>query len=168
MSRPRKNRPEHNNQRSLRFESLEPRHLLAAVPFITQTEVESLLSRAAGATSTQDAIIAIVDRGGHILGVRVEQDALTAFPDTATRVFAIDGAVAEARTAAFFANNEAPLTSRTIRSLSQSTITEREVESNPTVPVPTNPAQNPFVDGNPISRTFGPGVVAAIGLGGHF
>ena len=140
----------------------------AALPYITKAEVENLLARAAGATSTQDAIIAIVDRGGRILGVRMEQGVLTNIPDMATRVFAIDGAVAKARTAAFFANDQAPLTSRTIRSLSQTTITEREVESNPTVPVPADPAQNPFVDANPISRTFGPGVVAAIGLGGHF
>jgi uncharacterized protein GlcG (DUF336 family) len=140
----------------------------ASLPFITACEVETLLARAAGATSTEDAIIAIVDRGGTILGVRMEQGVLDAIPDTLTRVFAIDGAVAKARTAAFFANDQAPLTSRTIRSLSQSTITEREVESNPTVPDPTDPAQNPFVDANPIARTFGPGFVAPIGVGGHF
>lgn len=140
----------------------------ASLPYITAAEVETLLARAAGATSSQDAIIAIVDRGGRILGVRTEAGVLTNIPDSLTRVFAIDGAVAKARTAAFFANNEAPLTSRTIRSLSQSTITERQVESNPTVPDPLNPAQNPFNDGNPISRTFGPGTVAVIGVGGHF
>jgi len=140
----------------------------AAQPFITACEVETLLARAAGATSTQDAIIAIVDRGGTILGVRVEQSVLDNIPDLLTRVFAIDGAVAKARTAAFFANNQAPLTSRTIRSLSQSTITEREVESNPTVPNPLDPAQNPFNGANPISRTFGPGFVAPVGVGGHF
>jgi uncharacterized protein GlcG (DUF336 family) len=140
----------------------------AALPFITEAEVENLLARAAGATSTQDAIIAIVDRGGNILGVRMEQGVLNNIPDMLTRVFAIDGAVAKARTAAFFANNQAPLTSRTIRSLSQTTITEREVESNPTVPDPLDPSQNPFVDANAISRTFGPGLVAPIGIGGHF
>src|SRR5262245_7704247 len=140
----------------------------AALPFITEAEVENLLARAAGATSTEDGIIAIVDRGGRILGVRVEQGVLNNIPDMTTLVFAIDGAVAKARTAAFFANNQAPLTSRTIRSLSQTTIIEREVESNPTVPNPLDPAQNPFVDANPISRTFGPGVVAPIGVGGHF
>jgi uncharacterized protein GlcG (DUF336 family) len=138
----------------------------AAQLFITKAEVETLLARAAGATSSQDAIIAIVDRGGRILGVRVEQGVLTNIPDTLTRVFAIDGAVAKARTAAFFANDQAPLTSRTIRSLSQTTITEREVESNPTVPLPG--VQNPFNDLDPISRTFGPGLVAPIGVGGHF
>ena len=140
----------------------------AGLNYITAAEVETLLARAAGATSTQDAIIAIVDRGGRILGVRMEQGVLDAIPDLLTRVFAIDGAVAKARTAAFFANNQAPLTSRTIRNLSQSTITEREVESNPTVPVPGDPGQNPFFNPNPISRTFGPGVVAPIGVGGHF
>src|SRR5439155_7657500 len=63
---------------------------------------------------------------------------------------------------------EAPAASRTLRSLSQTTITQREVQSNPTVPGPLDPTQNPFNDANAISRTFGPGVVAAIGLGGHF
>ncbi|NQV06153.1 beta-propeller domain-containing protein [bacterium] len=51
---------------------------------------EQLLSRAAGATSSNDAIIAIVDRQGNILGVRVE--AGVAPMDQATRIFAIDGA----------------------------------------------------------------------------
>lgn len=140
----------------------------AALPYITKAEVEHLLARAAGATSSEDAIIAIVDRGGRILGVRTEQGVLNNITDTLTLTFAIDGAVAKARTAAFFANNQAPLTSRTIRNLSQSTITQREVESNPTVPNPLDPAQNPFVDTNPIARTFGPGLVAPIGVGGHF
>jgi uncharacterized protein GlcG (DUF336 family) len=140
----------------------------AALPFITATEVETLLARAAGATSTEDAIIAIVDRGGRILGVRTEAGVLANIPDLPTLAFAIDGAVAKARTAAFFANNQAPLTSRTVRSLSQSTITQREVQSNPTVPDPLDPGQNPFVDANAISRTFGPGLVAPIGVGGHF
>lgn len=169
MSWFKRKRTQHDDQRSLRFEALESRHMLAAVPYITAAEVEDLLSRAAGATSTNDAIIAVVDRGGRILGVRIEDDLVGPLAaDTPTRVFAIDGAVAEARTAAFFANNEAPLTSRTIRSLSQTTITEREVESNPTVPDPTT--QNPFNDADPsgIQYTFGPGVVGAIGLGGHF
>ena len=136
----------------------------AAQPFITEAEALNLLARAAGASSSEDAIIAIVDRGGRILGVRLEQGVLNNIPDLATRVFAIDGAVAKARTAAFFASNEAPLTSRTIRSLSQTTIIERIVESNPTVPA----GANPFDDASPFARTFGPGTVAPIGVGGHF
>lgn len=128
---------------------------------VTAAEAADLLDKASAATASTDTIIAIVDRGGRILGVRVEDGVVGPGPnqipigDTATLVFAIDGAVAKARTAAFFASNEAPLTSRTIRILSQSTITQREVESNPNDP-------------SPASTTRGPGFVAPIGLGGHF
>jgi len=120
---------------------------------ITESDVEGLLDRASAASSTSaDAIVAIVDRGGAILGVRVGTNINM---DNATEVFAIDGAVAKARTAAFFANQGAPLTSRTIRMISQSTITQREVEANPNI---TNP--------NSVIR--GPGTVAPIGTGAHF
>lgn len=124
-------------------------------PQITKDEVECLLTRAAAASSSEDAIIAVVDRGGHILGVRVEAGVPIAADDLETLVFAIDGAVAKARTAAFFSNNEAPLTSRTVRFISQSTVTQREVDSNPNL----RDANSPY---------FGPGFVAPVGLGGHF
>src|ERR1700730_9606731 len=39
--------------------------------FINTNEVQVLLERAAAASASNDGIIAIVDRGGHILGVRV-------------------------------------------------------------------------------------------------
>ena len=84
--------------------------------------------------------------------MRVE-DGVPIAPASATMVFAIDGAVAKARTAAFFSNDQAPLTSRTVRFISQSTMTQREVESNPNAADPT---------------VQGPGFVAPIGLGGHF
>src|SRR5262249_58837603 len=61
------------------------------------------------------------------------------------------------RTGAFFGNDQAPLTSRTIQLISQTTITQREVQSNPDVPNP---------DGN--STLYGPGFVAPVGLKGHF
>ncbi len=123
---------------------------------ITESDVNTLLERAARATTSQDAIIAIVDRAGNILGVRAEQDVLNTYAGRdAELVFAIDGAVAKARTAAFFANSNAPLTSRTVRFISQSTITQREVESNPNV-------------SDPNSALRGPGFVAPIGVGGHF
>ena len=138
----------------------------ATVPNVTETEVQVLLARAAAASNSEDAIIAVVDRGGTILGVRMEQDVLDHITDEAIRVFAIDGAVSKARSAAFFASDQAPLTSRTIRNLSQSTITQREVESNPNVPDPL--VQNPYDDSDPIARTYGPGFVAPIGVGGHF
>lgn len=137
---------------------------------LTDGEVEILLARAAAASASEDAIISIVDRNGRILGVRTEQDVVDALgADVNKLVFAIDGAVAKARTAAFFASDAAPLTSRTIRNLSQTTITQREVESNPTVPDPTDPTNNnPFDPAQAISQTFGPGFVAPIGVGGHF
>ena len=120
---------------------------------ITASDVKALLDRASAASSTSaDAIIAIVDRGGAILGVRVGNNINM---DNPTEVFAIDGAVAKARAAAFFANQGAPLTSRTVRMISQSTITQREVEANPNI-----------TDPNSVIR--GPGTVAPIGTGAHF
>ena len=117
-------------------------------------EVNALLKRAAAATSSDDGIVAVVDRQGRILGIRVEghvDPAIIGDPEKLT--FAIDGAVAEARTAAFFANDQAPLTSRTVQFISQSTITQREVEADPNV---ADPLLN------------GPGFVAPVGVGGHF
>jgi uncharacterized protein GlcG (DUF336 family) len=128
---------------------------------LISTDVQQLLARAAGASTTQNAIIAIVDRNGEILGVRVEAGVLAQIPDTQTLVFAIDGAVAEARTAAMFANAQAPLTSRTIEYISQSTITQREVQSTPDILI-----GDP--NGQMASTIYGPGLVAPIGLGGHF
>ncbi|HUG92994.1 MAG TPA: heme-binding protein [Planctomycetaceae bacterium] len=142
---------------------------------LTAAEVEQLLSRAAGATASEDAIIAVVDRNGRILGVRVEQDVLDTFAGRQDElVFAIDGAVAKARTAAFFANGDptnvdafspggtlGPLTSRTVRFISQSTVTQREVESNPNMDSASEAEAR-------ASTVYGPGFVAPIGIGGHF
>ena len=148
--------------------SFDVHSMSANFPQLGQSEVQALLEKASMATASEDAIIAVVDRSGHILGVRAEQGVLDAIPDIDTRVFAIDGAIAEARTAAFFSNGDptnidnfspngtlAPLTSRTVRFISQSTITQREVESNPNIPDADSPIR-------------GPGFVGPIGLGGHF
>jgi uncharacterized protein GlcG (DUF336 family) len=125
-----------------------PGGLLAA------SEVTTLLNRASAVTPSEDAIIAVVDRAGRILGVRVEAGVDAALQaDPVKLAFAIDGAVAKARTAAFFSSGAAPLTSRTIRFISQSTVTQREVESSPTAADP---------------RYAGPGFVAPIGVGGNF
>lgn len=123
---------------------------------LTAEEVRILLQRAAAASASSDAIIAVLDRNGRILGVRVESGVAPEIRnDPAQLVFAIDGAVAKARTGAFFGNNEAPLTSRTVQFISQSTITQREVESNPNVT-------------DPNSTVRGPGFVAAVNTAGHF
>lgn len=129
---------------------------LGAQNLLTPNDVQTLLKRASQVSQSQDAIIAVVDRSGRILGVRVESGVsptLTAPGREKELAFAIDGAVAKARTAAFFSNNQAPLTSRTIRFISQSTITQREVQSSP---------QNEDL------HYRGPGLVAPIGVGGHF
>jgi uncharacterized protein GlcG (DUF336 family) len=174
-----KDRKKPARHRRLGFESLETREMMASGNTITAAEVPQLLARASAASPSNDGIIAIVDRGGNILGVRVEQgvfDQYVSLYGLATPqyfeklAFAIDGAVAKARTAANFANGDsssalgsglAPLTSRTIRSLSQSTITERQVDSDPNFRSAAFP--DPFD-----SPILGPGVVAPIGLGGHF
>ncbi len=140
--------------RRLRMETLEARQMMAA-DTISAVEVKQLLNRAAAASVRQDAIIAVVDRNGNILGVRVEAGVVQNIPDVNTQYFAIDGAVAEARTAAFFSSNEGAITSRTVRQISQSTVTQREVQSNPNVPTLSSPYR-------------GPGFVAPIGVGGHF
>jgi uncharacterized protein GlcG (DUF336 family) len=163
-SRSRRERaPVRSVDRPLRVESLEDRQLLAcSATTLCAAEVEQLLDRASAATPSDGAIIAIVDRAGHILGVRVEAGVVGAGPnqiatgDVATLVFAIDGAIAKARTAAFFANDQAPLTSRTVQFISQTTITQREVDSNPNV--------DPVLDAD----LRGPGFVAPIGIAGHF
>ncbi|MEX2141479.1 MAG: hypothetical protein WD894_19590 [Pirellulales bacterium] len=138
--------------RSLRFETLEQRQMMVADQ-LSAGEVETLLQRGAAASGRQDAIIAVVDRRGEILGVRVEGGVPIADPNM--MIFAIDGAVAKARTAAFFANQNTPITSRTVRFLSQSTVTQREVQSSPNIPDVNSPYR-------------GPGFVAPIGIGGHF
>jgi uncharacterized protein GlcG (DUF336 family) len=126
----------------------------AAAPTLSTDDVSALLARAAGATAGDDGIVAVVDRAGNILGVRVEGNVSSAITGNPEKLaFAIDGAVSLARTGAFFSNNQAPLTSRTVRFLSQSTITQREVESDPNVSDPT---------------LEGPGFVAPVGVGGHF
>jgi uncharacterized protein GlcG (DUF336 family) len=123
---------------------------------ITTDEVNALLQRAAAASASTDGIIAIVDRNGRILGVRVEGGvAPDIVNDPEKLVFAVDGAVAKARTGAFFGNNQAPLTSRTIQDISQSTITQREVESDPSIT-------------DPNSTLRGPGFVAPVGVKAHF
>lgn len=123
---------------------------------ISAAEVDALLQRAAAASASNDAIIVITDRNGQILGVRAESGvAPEILNNTANLVYAVDGAYAKALTAAYFGNNQAPLTSRTVQNLSQSTMTTREVNSNPSIT-------------DPNSGQRGPGFVAPTGAGAHF
>ena len=138
------------------FYASEPPPAPAPVQQLDPGQVGQLLQRASAADGAGDAIVAVVDRGGRVLGVRVEGNVSSQITGNAAALsFAIDGALAEARTAAFFANNQAPLTSRTVGFISQSTITQREVNSSPDV-------------ADPNSTLYGPGFVAPIRAGGHF
>jgi uncharacterized protein GlcG (DUF336 family) len=123
---------------------------------LTAAEVGTLLQRAAAASASSDAIIVITDRNGTILGARVESGVDPAITGSAEKLaFAVDGAVSLARTGAFFANNQAPLTSRTVQFISQSTITQREVDSDPNIA--------------DLSSTLrGPGFVAPVNIADHF
>ncbi len=150
----RQRRADHGEARGLTLgvETLEQRAVMAAAQ-LSIAEVGALLDRASAATPSEDAIIAIVDRSGRILGVRTETQVTATISDPATLAFAIDGAVAKARTGAFFSNGQAILTSRTVSHISQSTITQREMQANPNVS----------------DQAFkGPGWVAPVGIGGEF
>ncbi len=155
---------------------------------LSSEEVERLLRRASAATASDDAVIAVVDRAGSILGVLAEDGVIRNINDSTNTAsfgngnmlidnqtereafsFFVEGAVAKARTAALFSNGDptnqdafspggtlAPLTSRLVRFISQTTITQREVEGRATV-------REDFDD-----TLRGPGYVAPIGVGGHF
>jgi uncharacterized protein GlcG (DUF336 family) len=81
-------------------------------------DVQSVITAAVGAVNV-DMVVAVVDRAGFVLGVFRTQNA----PTTTTGNFgqtqnANDVAVALARTGAFFSNDAAPLSSRTVRYIS--------------------------------------------------
>ena len=126
------------------------------LPTISTADVTAFLDRAAAATSSDNAIVAVVDRQGDILGVRVEGNVDPAITgDPLLLDFSIDGAVSEARSAAFFSSDADPLTSRTVEFISQTTNTQREVDSYTYI-------------SDPSSTAGGPGLVAPISVGGHF
>jgi uncharacterized protein GlcG (DUF336 family) len=87
-------------------------------PGLTAGDVQSVVQNAAASVNVP-MVIAVVDRQGNILAVFQTPGA----PSTATANFGIqvdsnEVAVALARTAAFFSNSQAPLSSRTVRFIS--------------------------------------------------
>jgi len=84
--------------------------LVADVQQIVQAAVNS---------AKVDMVVAVVDRAGFVLGVfRTQNAPVTATGNFSATVDANDLAVALARTGAFFSNNQAPLSSRTVRFIS--------------------------------------------------
>ena len=86
---------------------------------LTAADVTTLIQTAAQAADPNTMVIAVVDRAGRVLGVYRKPSA----PALATGNFGLqvdsnELAVSLARTAAFFSNDQAPLSSRTVRFLS--------------------------------------------------
>jgi uncharacterized protein GlcG (DUF336 family) len=86
---------------------------------LTQSEVTQIITSAAVSASADTMVIAVADRQGKILGVfRKPNASSTALGNFSMMEDSNDVAAALARTAAFFSNNQAPLTSRTVRFIS--------------------------------------------------
>src|SRR5271168_94060 len=95
-----------------------PPPVIAAVAALNMAEVDNVVHAAVNSVNV-DMVVAVTDRAGFVLGVFRTANA----PTMATGNFgqmqnANDVAVALARTAAFFSNDQAPLSSRTVRFIS--------------------------------------------------
>jgi uncharacterized protein GlcG (DUF336 family) len=90
----------------------------AAVPALQVTDVQNIV-RAAVSSVNVDMTVAIVDRAGFVLGVfRTQSAPATGVGNFSQAQNSNDLAVALARTGAFFSNDQAPLSSRTVRFIS--------------------------------------------------
>jgi uncharacterized protein GlcG (DUF336 family) len=89
-----------------------------SVQSLQVADVQKIVQAAVNSVNV-DLVVAVVDRAGFILGVYRTQNApTTAVGNFGLTVDANDLAVALARTGAFFSNNQAPLSSRTVRFIS--------------------------------------------------
>jgi uncharacterized protein GlcG (DUF336 family) len=90
-----------------------------ATESLTQADVQMVVEAAASAAQSDAMAIAVVDRMGRILAVYVGPSAPATSPGNfGTMLPTADLAVALARTGAFFSNDQAPLSSRTVRFIS--------------------------------------------------
>src|SRR5579864_2436052 len=88
-------------------------------PNLTAGDVTALVQAGAQAADPNTMVIAVVDRAGNILAVFRKPAAPTLAPGNfGAQVDANELAVSLARTAAFFSNDQAPLSSRTVRFIS--------------------------------------------------
>jgi len=91
----------------------------ATATVLSATDVQNIVQRAAQASDEASMVIAVVDRGGSVLAVYRKPGAATsATGNFGAAVDVNDLAVALARTGAYFSNNQAPLSSRTVRFIS--------------------------------------------------
>jgi uncharacterized protein GlcG (DUF336 family) len=88
-------------------------------PFLTAADVTTIIQKAAETLAANTMVIAVTDRAGNVLGVFRKLGAPTQVLGNFSRlVDANDFAVSLARTGAFFSNDQAPLSSRTVRYIS--------------------------------------------------
>src|SRR5260221_3951672 len=91
---------------------------VAAVQPLQTSDVQNIVQAAVNSVNV-DMAVAVVDRAGFVLGVfRTQNAPATALGNFGQMQNANDVAVALARTGAFFSNDEAPLSSRTVRFIS--------------------------------------------------
>jgi uncharacterized protein GlcG (DUF336 family) len=91
---------------------------VATVQPLQIADVQNIVQAAVNSANV-DMVVAVVDRAGFVLGVFRTQDApATAVGNFGQVLDANDVAVALARTGAFFSNDQAPLSSRTVRFIS--------------------------------------------------
>jgi uncharacterized protein GlcG (DUF336 family) len=95
-----------------------PPPVAAAVQPLQVADVQNIVQTAVNSVNV-DMVVAIVDRAGFVLGVfRTQNAPATAVGNFGQSLDANDVAVALARTGAFFSNDQAPLSSRTVRFIS--------------------------------------------------
>jgi uncharacterized protein GlcG (DUF336 family) len=86
---------------------------------LTAADVDAIVKAALTSVSPTTMVVAVVDRAGNVLALWRKPDALsTAAGNFGAQVDTNDLAIGLARTGAFFSNNQAPLTSRTVRFIS--------------------------------------------------
>src|ERR1700734_961366 len=86
---------------------------------LTQSDVSAIVQAAAEAVNSDTMVIAVVDRLGRILAVYKQPSAPALVQGNFSQMVPSDDlAVSLARTGAFFSNNQAPLSSRTVRFIS--------------------------------------------------
>jgi uncharacterized protein GlcG (DUF336 family) len=91
----------------------------ADVTTLSATDVGNIIQAGVSAVSPTTMVIAVVDRAGNVLALYRKPDApATVTGNFGAQVSANDIAVNLARTGAFFSNDQAPLTSRTVRFIS--------------------------------------------------
>ncbi len=92
--------------------------VIAPVQALQVADVQNIVTAALNSVNV-DMVVAVVDRAGFVLGVfRTQNAPATAIGNFGQMQNANDVAVALARTGAFFSNDQAPLSSRTVRFIS--------------------------------------------------